>query len=239
MSTQSTAFRDTYDLAFQVSPIILTGGLASAIPGKALPIIALLGQIAAFGQGALSNGLGLDDFYCRYLPMAGATAINNSVGTYPFADQHVAGNAYVEEPLNISLLMIVPVKDAGGYLSKLPLFTALKTSLKKHIEMGGTFAVATPSMLYEHCLLMTMTDVTGDDTQQQQIHWQIDFEQPLITKGQATNAVNGLMDVYKNGGQLTGDPSWTAGARATAKDVGGMASSIKGLITSANGQFGL
>jgi len=230
----SAPLRDVYDLAFQVSPIILTGGLSSNVSGGALPIIALLGQLKPFAEGLVFNGPSLNDFAFRYLPQPGATAINNSIATYPFASQHVAGNAYIEEPLNISLLMICPVNQKGGYIEKLALFTALRNALKKHIESGGTFAIATPSLLYDHCLLTTMTDVTNAGTKQQQVAWQIDFHRPLISRQEAIQAQNGLMDVYQ-GKQLNGDPSWSSGAAATGKAIDGAANKVVGLLNTTSG----
>lgn len=223
--------RASYDLAFQISPIILTGGIATPTNGGALPVIALLGQLAGFAQGVLSN----NDVYARFVPMPGATAINNSIGMYPFADQHVAGNAYINEPLNISLQMIAPVKDTAGYLTKLSLFTALRNSFFKHIEAGGTFTVLTPSMIYQNCLMMSMTDVSGSNTHQQQILWRIDFTQPLITKAQAKAAVNGLMDVFNNGKKLTGQPTWGAGAAAVGKAVNQFGQGAQNVLNAVDG----
>lgn len=238
MSVQDTAFRDTYNLAFQVSPIILTGGIASQIPGGAMPVISLMGQVLGFGMSAIHQGVQLSDFYAYFLPMEGATTINNSIGHYPFANQHVAGNAYVEEPKNVSLMMVVPVKDHAGYLSKLAQFTSFRNSLNSHVQSGGTFDIATPSFLYQNCVLKTMTDASGNDSKQQQIRWQLDFEQPLVTQSEAKSAVAGLMDVYQSGKQVLGNPSWTNGARATANAVNGAASNVSGLISAANGALG-
>ena len=49
--TVTAGFRTAYNLAFQVSPIILNGGIASSTLGGVLPIIALTGQLAALAQG--------------------------------------------------------------------------------------------------------------------------------------------------------------------------------------------
>jgi len=132
-ATLNSAARSVYDLSFQVSPIIFHNGIASGMPGNLLPVIALTGQVAALAQGALSgiingSGLSLDDFYARYLPIPGGTVINQALGAYPFANQSVAANAIITQPKNISLMMIAPVRDMGGYLTKLALFTSLVTS---------------------------------------------------------------------------------------------------------------
>lgn len=231
----STAFRNLYDLSFQATPIILTGGSMSGMPGSALPILALVGQLAGFSQGLLTRGLSSQDYYARWLPMQGATVINNSVAVYPFANQHVAANAYIKEPLNISLHMIAPVKDTAGYLSKLAVFTSLVRAVEQHIVAGGTFAIATPSFIYEDCLLTGVSDMTRDETKQQQIEWRWDFFKPLITQEQATNAKNGLMQALTGGMKITGAPTWSAGASAVGKTVNSIGGGITGAINAVSG----
>ena len=201
----SDAFRSTYDLAFQVSPIILVGGIASNTLGGMLPIIALTGQLAGAVQGALSSGsLSTDDFFARFVPAPGSTLINQQVATYPFANQVVAANATIQQPLNISLRMIAPVKDTAGYLTKLAIWTALQNSLAAHNAAGGTYTIATPAYPYTNCILTQMTDVTGGGTKQQQIEYQLDFIQPLVTQQQAATAFNSLISKLSSGAQISG-----------------------------------
>jgi hypothetical protein len=203
----ANAARSAYDIAFQVSPIILTGGIVANTNGSALPIIALTGQVASFAQGALTGGLSLDDFYARFLPLPGSTVISNAIGMYPFANQDVAANAIIRQPLNISLQMIAPVKDAGGYFTKLAIFTALQQSLQSHNAAGGTYSIATPSYIYTACIMTGMTDITSGETKQQQVAWQLDFVQPLVTQQQAQSSYSGLMSKLA-GGQQAGS-SWS------------------------------
>jgi len=200
----STALRDAYDLSFQVSPIILKDGIASSMPQGLLPIIGLTGQMFGFLQGASSSGsASLNDFPIRYVPIPGGTVINNAIGTYPFANQQVAANAVIQQPTNISLLMIAPVKDSGGYLSKLSHFTSIITAVTNHNNAGGTYIIATPSYIYTDCVMVSMTDVTTADTKQQQVQWQIDFVKPLISLQDAAIALNGLASRTAGGGQIT------------------------------------
>ncbi|MET3232290.1 UNVERIFIED_ORG: hypothetical protein ABIC54_004495 [Burkholderia sp. 1263] len=205
MSTQADATRFAYDLAFQVSPIILVDGIASNTLGGMLPIIALVGQSAAFLQGALSNGFSSSDFFARFVPIPGSTLITQQVATYPFANQTVAANATIQNPLNISLRMIAPVKDDAGYLTKLAIFTSLQNSLVAHNASGGTYHIATPWYIYKNCILQSITDTTGGEGRQQQIMAQWDFIQPLITGQQATTAYNSLMSKLSGGGQVIGN----------------------------------
>lgn len=228
---QASAFRFTYDLAFQVSPIILHGGSAANALGGMMPIVATLSSLVGTTQGALSNGIGTNDFPWRFLPIPGGTVINNAVATYPFANQQVAADAIIEQPKSISLLMISPVKDTAGYLTKLALFMAFRASLQSHIEAGGTFHIATPSYLYTDCLLTTMTDVTPGDTKQQQVQWQIDFVQPLVTTQAADSAYNSLMQKLSGGSKIT-DPSWSG----TQPSVG---TASPGAVNDITQQFGV
>ena len=197
----NTVARDGYDLAFQISPIILTGGELGPLY---IPIIALQSQQLAFAQGALTSGqIGLEDFYARYLPIPGGTVINNTIGSYPFANRQVASNAIIEQPKNISLRMIAPVRDLGGYMSKLAIFTSLQKSLEAHNRAGGTYIVMTPSFIYTDCVFLTMTDITGEDTNQKQVEWQLDFIKPLISSSDALAAFGRQMGAIAGGGILT------------------------------------
>src|SRR5690242_5284664 len=110
----ANAARTAYDLAFQVSPIVLVGGTYANSLGGAMPIIGLVGQLAALGQGLLTSGISTDAFFARYKVLPGGTLINNTVGKYPFANQQVAANAIIQQPKNVSLMMICPVKDTAG-----------------------------------------------------------------------------------------------------------------------------
>jgi len=197
------ATRSSYDLAFQVSPIILVGGIAANAQGGMLPIIALGGQALSAVQGALSSGINLDAFFARYVPIPGATLINQTVAMYPFANQATAANATIQQPLTISLRMIAPVKDTAGYLTKLAIWTSLQNSLVAHNAAGGTYTVATPWFIYANCLLHSITDTTGGDGKQQQIMAQWDFIQPLTTQMQANQAYNSLMSKLSSGAQVT------------------------------------
>jgi hypothetical protein len=225
-----------YDLAFQVSPIILVGGIAANTLGGMLPIIALGGQALSAVQGALSNGINTDAFFARYVPVPGSTLINQAIATYPFANQATAANATIQQPLNISLRMIAPVKDAAGYLTKTAIWISLQNSLVAHNAAGGTYTIATPWYIYTGCLLQSITDTTGGDTKQQQIMAQWDFQQPLTTQMQATSAYNSLMSKLSGGAQVT--PSTTAGTSIwsnAATAVGSAAQNAVSGVTSVVG----
>lgn len=202
-------FRDIYDLAFQVSPIALTGGIASGLPGQTLPIILLFSGLLGTAQNILSSGgLSLQDFPWRFVPVPGSTALNQTVATYPFANRQIAANATVQQPKSLSLRMIAPVQSTGGYITKLPAFTSLQTTLEKHNNNGGTYTVVMPSLIYTNCLMLSVTDSTPDSSKQKQIMWTWNFLQPLITKQEAVAAVGGLMNLINNGSQITSN-AWS------------------------------
>lgn len=233
----SDAFRTTYDLAFQVSPIILVGGIAANTLGGMLPIIALGGQVAAAVQGALSGGVNTDAFFARYVPIPGSTLINQTIATYPFANQSVAANATIQQPLGISLRMIAPVKDTAGYLTKTAILTSLQNSLAAHNAAGGLYHIATPAYVYAYCLMLQMTDVTGGSGKQQQIEYQIDFSQPLVTQGQAASAYSALMGKLNSGAQIT--PPTVAGTSIWSNAAAAVGTAAQGAVSSATSLAGV
>ena len=101
-SAGGIAFR----MAYELSPIIFTNGIASQI-GGALPII-LITQALSFIEGALSGGsdLDLDDFFAHFQPLPGSKLASNQYAQVPFANQAVAANARIKQPTSISLRMI-------------------------------------------------------------------------------------------------------------------------------------
>jgi hypothetical protein len=206
-----------FKLAYQLSPIILTGGAAELIPGKMLPIIAIT-EALNFPLGLLSGGLDLDlnNFFANYEPLPGSNLISYEVGHYPFANQAVAANAVIAQPLKISLRMNISIRQRGGYPSKLVTMTALKSVLDGHITSGGTFTVATPTWLYTNCLLTNLSDVSDRSSKQVQNTYQWDFEQPLLTLQQVQQTLNNLMSkidaLVPTDGSLSGNaPNIAAG----------------------------
>lgn len=188
--------QSTFATAYEISPIILSGGLAQFMPGQLLPIIAVT-QAANFGTNLLtgSNPLDLNNFFGHFRPLPGSTLVDNDVAMYPFANQAYAANAIVAKPLKLSMLMNCPANIKGGYASKMITFTALKAALDKHNQSGGTYIIATPSYVYLGCILTALTDVSRPDSQQPQNAWQFDFMQPL-TSEQPTNTLSRLMAAF-------------------------------------------
>lgn len=222
--------RTIFRLGYEISPIVLVGGWAAGMSGGYMPIVALT-ETANFILGLLrgSADLTLDDFFAHFRPAPGSTLIDNQIGRYPFANQTVAANAIITQPLKVSLLMVCPVRAEGGYTNKLITMTALQQTLAQHNVSGGTYIVATPSYVYANCVMTGMRDVSSGETKQPQTAWQLDFEQPLITLAEAQAAQNSLMSKLTAGlptdGALSG-PGVAAG-NPTASLV-----APRGIITS-------
>jgi len=222
-----------YDMSYQISPIILVGGIAANAAGGQMPIISLFGQSTAFNGTASILG-GLDNFLARYLVIPGGQLISNAIGTYPFANQQVAANAIIQNPLNVSVMMIAPVRDAGGMTAKLPNFTSLQNSLQAHNNAGGTYNVATPAFIYTNCLLTSIQDVTSGETKQKQIMFQWDFVQPLISQQAATSAYNTFMGKVASGQQLNPNQLPTVGPAGGVSQGAAPSNSSGSVITYPN-----
>lgn len=202
---------DAWKMSFQLSPIILTGGIAGNIPGGMLPIISLTEGLN-FTRGLLSGKISLtnlDEYFATFQPLPGATLISNQVGTYPFANQAVAANAIIAQPLSVSMLMTAPARGPAGYAVKLATMIALQATLASHNNSGGTYTVVTPSYIYTDCLMLDMREAQGGGTKQPQVNWQIDFTRPLLTLQEAQSVQNSLMSRITSGVPIQGQPSWS------------------------------
>lgn len=209
-----------FKLAFQLSPIVLNNGIASAIPGGSLPIIAIT-EALDFTVGILSGGenIELDDFFANFQPIPGGNIISQLIGKYPFANQSVAANAVIAQPLQISMLMVCPVREPLGYYTKVATMLALQAALKQHNLSGGTYTIVTPAAFYDNCVMLSMTDVSNTESKQVQNAWRLDFEQPLLTLQQAQQQMNSTMSKISSGTQTDGSTSGlssTLGSPSTA-----------------------
>jgi len=214
--------RNSFTLQFQKSPILFTGGIAAAtsVGGTAdtgIPIIAITQSTEYQSIPTYVNPLALDTWYFDFYPMSGSTLAENEIATYPFANQAVAANAVIAQPLRISLLMLAPVKSAGGYNAKSAVFNTLKTTIQSHTALGGTYTVLTPSGTYFNCILTSFKDISEGDPGRPQDRWQWDFVQPLLTAQSLQAAQNQLMSkigagVQVSAGNVTQSIDWTTTA---------------------------
>jgi hypothetical protein len=206
-------------LAFQISPIILTGGIAQLM-GGALPLIAIT-EALNFTVGLVSGSsdLDLDDFFANFAPLSGGKLIDISVATVPFASQSVAANAIIQQPLRISMRMTCPARGPGGFAAKMAIMAGLKASLDLHTNSGGLFTVATPAFPYTNCLLTGLTDISAGQPSQPQSVFQWDFYAPLITLDQLAGAENTMMS--KLSGGLPSDGSLSGSSQGVNPAGGG------------------
>jgi hypothetical protein len=215
----NSAERQLFQLGFEISPVILSGGVTAAMGGM-LPIIALT-ETANFVNSLLGgSSLSLDQFLCHWKPMPGWEMISYEIGEYPFANQTVAANAMIKNATNMSFTMDCPVKDSGGYLTKLITFTALQATLLAHAALGGTYILASPTAIVPNCVLLRMSDQGNQESKQVQTRWQFDFRKPLLTINDAQNAQNALMSQISGGGAVTSNQTWT-GIQTALSDVTG------------------
>ncbi|EKS4154123.1 hypothetical protein QB181_004237 [Salmonella enterica] len=233
--------RELYKLGFEISPVILCDGIAQSIPGGMLPIVALT-QSASYVSGLLGGATGLTDldkYFCHWSSAAGTTMVDYDIGRYPFANQKIAANALLAQPLRVSMLMNAPVNENTGAMTKLVTLSALQAVLQGHANLGGTFVVATPAIIYSNCILKEVRDVTGSNEPLPQRQWLWEFEQPLITESEAEQVANNFKRRIDGGDKVTGN-AWTTAAGAIGNTSVGssVTSAVIGLIGKLSGVTG-
>ena len=103
------------------------------------------------------------------------------------------------------------------------------------LDVIGPAVVLTPAKIYDTCLMLSMTDITGGETKQDQVAFQIDFIQPLISQTSLANALSSLMSKVTNGqpttGSLAGNIGSTLGmpSMPSAPSIPGLSSFIPGI----------
>jgi hypothetical protein len=192
--------RTVYQLAYQISPIILQGGIAQAFPGRLLPIVAIT-EAAGFTLQALDGkaDIDLNQYFAHFEPLAGSTMISNQIGQYPFANQNVAANAIISQPLTVSMMMHCPVKGDDGYIARAATMAVMQQMLLKHNSLGGLYTVLTPACIYSNCILLGLRDVTPGQGPKRQTSYQWDFVKPLITLTEAEKASSDLISKITSG----------------------------------------
>jgi len=221
-----------FQLGFEISPIILTDGIAASVPGKMLPIVALT-EAANFVNGLLSGQVTVTDlnkFFAHYQPLPGTSLVSNEVATYPFANQTTAANSIIAQPLRVSMSMLCPVQQKLGYFFKFAIIQALQKTLALHNSQGGTYIVLTPTYIYTGCLMTAFADVSGSDTKQSQYQFRLDFMQPLLSTAQAQAAQSNLMTKLTGNTKITGTPTWSSVSNAALSPFSSVLGSLKGLL---------
>lgn len=205
----ANAVKDVWDITFRVSPIILTGGIASSIPGGMLPIAALTNAVSLI-NGLLTGGtssISLNELFAHFIQLPGGSLIANDVGRYPFFNQSVAANAVIQQPISVSLQMECGYRGEGYMLTKSPVIMALQSAISNHINKGGLFTVMTPGFIYTDMLCMGIEDVSPELNKPATLY-QWDFYRPLTQTSEAAGTAGNLISKLTGGQVSTG--SWTA-----------------------------
>ena len=213
VSTISALGNAAFQLAYELSPISFSGGIAQGIEGGVLPIIAIT-EATNFVLGLLSGpqNLTLDNFFAHFQPLPGSTLLDLQISSYPFANQAVAANATISQPLTLSYLMRCPSRNIAGYWAKGSILTGLQQAITQHARLGGTYICATPAAYYPNGILTALRDVSDAQSKQPQNAYQWDFTFPLLTQQQAQATQNSLMSKITGGTQISGPPSWSGGS---------------------------
>lgn len=191
--------RSDFQLTYEISPIYLTGGIAAKSFGGVISLLALVNY---------ASGATMDELFAHFMPVPGSTLVENEFSQYPFANQTIAANAMIAQPLNVSMHMICPVRPKMGWRTKNQIMVSLKMKLDQHNQNAGTYTVLTPSSFYTNCLLKSLRDVSGGGGGQVQHTWQFDFVRPLLTVEEAANVQNNLMRKLADGAVVTA-PQWS------------------------------
>lgn len=200
-----TAFK----LAYEISPIMLVGGIAKKVPDGMLPI-AVFTEGLSLAAGLLTSGLSGVGFTTHFNVMAGSTLIVQDVAEYPFYDMATAANAVVSRPNRISMQMIRPANTVNAqYPLKILTFTALKMALDYHNANGGSYTILTPAYIYTGCVMNSMIDMSGfsDSNKQVQHTWQLEFSQPLLQQNALEQIMGTMMDKFNSA--MPSLPSWS------------------------------
>lgn len=65
-----------FELFYAISPIILTGGIASQIAGGLLPIVNITESANYFPLAEFAGGESLEGYFAHYYPLPGGTAVD-------------------------------------------------------------------------------------------------------------------------------------------------------------------
>jgi hypothetical protein len=210
----------SYELAFEISPILLVDGIAANIPGGVLPIAVFTEGLSISG-GVLQGNIGSNPS-TRFIPQAGTTLVQQDIASLNFYNQAAAANSVVSKPNRILMQMIRPISTAlmNGYRSKLMTFTALKMALDLHNESGGSYTVLTPGFIYTGCLMKSMLDNSSlsGQNKQSQYSWLLEFEQPLLSISQTDTKLGTLMSKFESGMPSSGGLSWSGIKQAFAQE---------------------
>src|SRR3974377_623693 len=191
-------------LRFQVCPIILTGGAAAQVPGGMIAMLQLFSGTGGTNSLGLPFDIGdLDDAFGAFNVLPAGNLVNQQIAKYPFANQSVAANATIREPLTISIIMDAPMRGPSAWSRKQTIMTALKATLDNQNNLGGKYIFLIPAYMYENLIMLSLTDNSRGNNSLPQNAWRFDFEKPLVALEDLQGAQSQLMSKI-TGGSPTG-----------------------------------
>jgi hypothetical protein len=200
--------RSFYQLLYQITPIFLTNGIATNIGGKIIPIMALLNPNAYNILFSGGNGdFNMDSYFGIFQPASGGSLVAQQIAEYPFASLNVAANATVKQPIELSMIMVTPMKTEYAWAVKNATMTALKAALDTHNNMGGTYTVFTPAFTYYDMIMLNLSDMSNPQIALPQNTWKWDFRKPLVSQTDLVSAENNLYSKITGGIQTSTE--WT------------------------------
>ncbi len=197
MSFLSAIGRPAFDIVHELSPILLKNGIAENRAEKLM----LIGEITQplpplpFSQN--------DGFFAHWKTIGGGSLMQNTVAQYPLANQATAGNAVIQQPVNISMLMYCPATGTYDVALRKMFISNIMTSINLHIRLGGLFVVYTPFFIYDNCILIGIRDASEGSVPELQNALIFDFIRPMIMDEQeAETAQNSFMSKITNGQKI-------------------------------------
>jgi hypothetical protein len=198
-------------LLYQITPIWLQGGVAANVLGNGgfLPILSILNTevYSALMTGNADNlpaDWNFENSFAIFQPFPGGSLIEQSIAEYPFANLSVAANAVLRNPINVSMIMMTPMKQPNAWIIKQSTMTALKSTLDNHNNLGGTYIVFTPAYIYTDMLMTNLTDISTAQSPLPQNTWRWDFTRPLVSLQDIYGAENNLVAKITGGVPTTG-----------------------------------
>lgn len=204
----NVAKRNEFQFRYELCPILLKNGIAENLTDKIMPIVQLTQQ-----QGYPTSGMAdklirtivpgypptSDGYFAHFKTLPGCTLMNNSIGQYPFANSATAGNAIIQQAVNVSLLMYCPANSEYPTPTRSSIIESLLSALNEHVRSGGLFVVYTPLFIYDNCVLIGIRDGSDGEATGLQNGLIFDFLRPqIMTPEEAEGAQNELMSKITN-----------------------------------------
>jgi hypothetical protein len=225
-------------LLYQLTPIWLQNGIASNIVGNYLPILSIL-NYEVFSALAIaptqqlgSEGVNMPDdwsfenAFAIFQPAPGGSLVKQSIAEYPFANLSVASNATLRNPIDVSMMMLTPMKEQSSWSMKQSRMSSLKAVLDAHNNLGGTYIVFTPAYIYNNMLLENVVDASTSQSPLPQNTWRWDFKQPLVSLADLQIAEGNLISKLTAGLPTSGAISSALTALGITASVGNIGPGI-------------